>query len=100
MDLLAIKQSAAPDYFDALANMKGVSVNTGSMNFTAVNTRGFATIANTRFVQWVDGMDTQAPLLNFPTGTIMGLGELDAESIELIPGAASALYGPTPSTGS
>ncbi len=94
MDVLAIKQSAAPDYFDALANMKGVSVNSGSMNFTAVNTRGFATIANTRFVQWVDGMDTQAPLLNFPTGTIMGLGELDAESIELIPGAASALYGP------
>ena len=39
-------------------------------------------------------MDTQAPLLNFPTGTIMGLGELDAESMELIPGAASALYGP------
>ncbi len=94
MDVLAIKQSAAPDFFDALANMKGVSVNSGSLNMTSVNTRGFATIANTRFVQWVDGMDTQAPLLNFPTGTIMGLGELDAESIELIPGAASALYGP------
>src|SRR6185295_3420182 len=94
MDVLAIKQSAAPDYFDALANMKGVSVNTGSMNLTSVNTRGFATIANTRFVQWVDGMDTQAPILNFPTGSIMGLGELDAESLELIPGAASALYGP------
>ncbi len=94
MDLLAIKQSAAPDFYDGLANMKGVSVNNGSLNLTSVNTRGFATIANTRFVQWVDGMDTQAPLLNFPTGSIMGLGELDAESIELIPGAASALYGP------
>ncbi|HTJ53303.1 MAG TPA: TonB-dependent receptor [Cyclobacteriaceae bacterium] len=94
LDLLSIKQSASPDFYDALANVKGVQVNNGSLNFTAVNTRGFATIANTRFVQWVDGMDTQAPLLNFPTGTIMGLGELDAESIELIPGAASALYGP------
>jgi len=94
LDIIAIKQAATPDFFDALANMKGVQVNNGSMNFTAVNTRGFATIANTRFVQWVDGMDTQAPLLNFPTGSIMGLGELDAESIELIPGAASALYGP------
>src|SRR5258705_10395613 len=94
MDLLAIKQAATPDYYDALANMKGVQVSSGSMNFTAVNTRGFATIANVRFVQWVDGMDTQAPLLNFPTGSIMGLGELDAESLELIPGAASALYGP------
>lgn len=94
LDILSIRQSATPDFYDALANMKGVQVNNGSLNFTAVNTRGFATIANTRFVQWVDGMDTQAPLLNFPTGTIMGLGELDAESIELIPGAASALYGP------
>jgi outer membrane receptor protein involved in Fe transport len=94
MDQLAIKQGATPDFFDALANIKGVQVNNGSLNFTAVNTRGFATIANTRFVQWVDGMDTQAPLLNFPTGSIMGLGELDAESLELIPGAASALYGP------
>ena len=94
LDVLAIKQSASPDYYDALANVKGVQVNNGSMNFTAVNTRGFATIANTRFVQLVDGMDTQAPLLNFPTGTIMGLTELDAESIEVVPGAASALYGP------
>ena len=94
MDILAIRQSATPDFYDALANVKGVQVNSGSMNFTAINTRGFATIANTRFVQWVDGMDTQAPLLNFPTGSIMGVGELDAESVELIPGAASALYGP------
>ncbi len=94
MDILSIRQAAAPDFFDALANVKGVQASSGSLNFTAINTRGFATIANTRFVQWVDGMDTQAPLLNFPTGTIMGLGELDAESVELIPGAASALYGP------
>jgi outer membrane receptor protein involved in Fe transport len=94
IDQIAIKQAATPDFFDALASTKGVQVNNGSLNFTAVNTRGFATIANTRFVQWVDGMDTQAPLLNFPTGSIMGLGELDAESLELIPGAASALYGP------
>jgi len=94
MDLLAIKEVATPDFYDGLANVKGVSTNSGSLNLTSINTRGFATIANTRFVQWVDGMDTQAPLLNFPTGTIMGLGELDAESMELIPGAASALYGP------
>ena len=94
VDLLAIRQSSSPDFYDALQNIKGVSSNSGSLNLTSVNTRGFATIANVRFVQWVDGMDTQAPLLNFPTGSIMGLGELDAESMELIPGAASALYGP------
>lgn len=94
MDILGIKAAPTPDFYDGLANMKGVQASSGSLNFTAVNTRSFATIANVRFVQWVDGMDTQAPLLNFPTGNIIGIGELDAESMELIPGAASALYGP------
>ncbi len=94
MDLLTIRQAATPDFYDALANVKGVQTNSGSLNLTSINTRGFATIANVRFVQLVDGMDTQAPLLNFPTGNIIGIGELDAESVELVPGAASALYGP------
>jgi iron complex outermembrane receptor protein len=94
VDILAIQQTTAPDFFDALANVKGVQVNSGSLNFTQVNTRGFATIANVRFVQLVDGMDTSAPLLNFPTGNIVAMSELDAESMELVPGAASALYGP------
>lgn len=94
MGVLEIKQGSAPDFYDALANMKGVQVMNGSLNFTAVNTRGFATISNTRFVQLMDGMDTQAPLLNFPTGSIMTVGELDAESVEVVPGASSALYGP------
>jgi iron complex outermembrane receptor protein len=94
MDVLAIKAAATPDFYDALASVKGVQTTAGSLNMTSFNTRGFATIANVRFVQWVDGMDTQAPLLNFPTGNIVGIGELDAESAELVPGAASALYGP------
>lgn len=94
VDLLAIQQASAPDFYDALANVKGVQFTSSSLNFPQVNTRGFATIANVRFVQLVDGMDTQAPLLNFPTGNIVGIGELDAESMELVPGAASALYGP------
>jgi outer membrane receptor protein involved in Fe transport len=94
VDLLAIRQSAAPEFFDALANVKGVQVSSSSLNFNQVNTRGFATIANVRFVQLVDGMDISAPLLNFPTGNIVGIGELDIESMELVPGAASALYGP------
>jgi len=94
LDLIAIQQSTAPEYFDALANVKGVQVTSSSLNFPAINTRGFATIANERFVQWIDGIDGASPILNFPTGNIVGIGELDAESIELIPGAASALYGP------
>lgn len=94
VDLLAIQQTAAPEFYDALANVKGVQFTSSSLNFPQINTRGFATIANVRFVQMVDGIDTQAPLLNFPTGNIVGIGELDIESMELLPGTASALYGP------
>ena len=94
VDLLAIQQTAAPDYYESLASVKGVQMTSSSLNFPQINTRGFATIANTRFVQLIDGMDASAPLLNFPTGNIVGIGELDAESMELVPGAASALYGP------
>jgi iron complex outermembrane recepter protein len=94
VDLIGIQQTPAPEFYDALANVKGVQFTSSSLNFPQINTRGFATIANVRFVQLVDGMDTQAPLLNFPTGNIVGLSELDAESMELLPGTASALYGP------
>ena len=94
MDILAIQQSAAPNFFESLSHIKGVTTSTGSLTFNAINTRGFATIANVRFVTLVDGMDISAPLLNFPTGNLVGISELDAESVELVPGAASALYGP------
>jgi outer membrane receptor protein involved in Fe transport len=94
VDLLTIQQTPAAEFYDALANVKGVQFTSSSLNFPQINTRGFATIANVRFVQMVDGIDTQAPLLNFPTGNIVGIGELDAESMELLPGTASALYGP------
>lgn len=94
MTLKSIQEAATIDPYEALSQVKGVQTTASSMNFTQINTRGFATIANERFVQWVDGIDTNAPILNFPTGNIVGIGELDMESLELIPGAASALYGP------
>jgi iron complex outermembrane recepter protein len=94
MTLKSIQESSTIDPYEALSQIKGVQTTSSSMNFQQINTRGFATIANERFVQWVDGIDTNAPILNFPTGNIVGIGELDMESLELIPGAASALYGP------
>jgi outer membrane receptor protein involved in Fe transport len=39
-------------------------------------------------------MDNQAPGLNFSVGNIVGISELDLESVEVLPGASSALYGP------
>jgi iron complex outermembrane recepter protein len=94
LDPIAIKQAASPDYYDDLANLKGVQTQKGSLTFTSINTRGFASAANNRFVQLIDGMDNAAPLLQFPLGNLVGVSELDIQSVELLPGAASALYGP------
>jgi len=94
MDILAIQNTASDSYYKGIANLKGVDVTTSSINFQIINARGFNSTGNTRFVQLTDGMDTQAPALNFPIGNLNGPSELDVESVEFIPGAASALYGP------
>jgi iron complex outermembrane receptor protein len=90
----ALHANPDPDVYGSLKRIRDVQVNDGSINFQAVNTRGFATLANVRFVQLVDGMDTAPPILNFPMGNLVGISELDVESIDLIPGASSALFGP------
>ena len=41
----------------------------------------------------VDGMDNSSPFLNFVLGNLIGVSEIDVQSVELIPGAYSALYG-------
>jgi outer membrane receptor protein involved in Fe transport len=88
-----IRDLPAPSFYDALANLKGVEMSAQSLTFKSVNTRGFNSNGNTRFNQFVDGMDNQAPGLNFSVGNIVGLSELDVDNVELLPGAASALYG-------
>ena len=94
MDILDIQNTAAPSFYEGLANLKGVDFSTQSLTFKSVNTRGFGANGNTRFVQLIDGIDNQAPGLNFSVGNIVGINDLDLESAEMIPGAASALYGP------
>ena len=93
MDARAIRNTSSPTFYDGLENLKGVDVNTNSLTFKSVNTRGFATFANTRFMQLVDGMDNSSPALNFNLGNLLGMSELDVSTVELLPGASSALYG-------
>ncbi len=92
-NLKAITRTTSPSFYDGLANLKGVDLNTSSLTFQSVNTRGFAAFANERFVQLVDGMDNSSPALNFPLGNLVGMSELDVQSVEILPGASSALYG-------
>ena len=88
-----IAATTAPSFYDGLQNLKGVDINTNSLTFQSVNTRGFATFANNRFMQLVDGMDNTAPGLNFVLGNLVGMSELEVQSVEILPGASSALYG-------
>lgn len=94
MDIIAIRNAPTASFYDALNNMKGVEMSTQSLTFKSFNTRGFNANGNVRTVQLIDGMDNQAPGLNFAVGNIVGISELDLESVELLPGASSALYGP------
>lgn len=90
----AIRTSPAANYYDMISNLKGVDVVTSSLTFKTPATRGFNGSGNTRVNQMMDGMDNQAPGLNFSVGSVIGLTELDVDNFELLQGASSALYGP------
>jgi outer membrane receptor protein involved in Fe transport len=82
-----------PSYYDAIANLNGVDLTTSSLTFRTPSTRGFNSSGNLRFNQLIDGIDNQAPGLNFAVGGIVGPTSLDADNMELLQGASSALYG-------
>jgi len=93
-DYKDIAQSTGADFYSSLEGLKGVQVNSGGLFFQQVTTRGFnGTMYNNGFVQLVDGMNNEAPGLGFSAGNLLGIHELDIQSVELMPGAASALYG-------
>src|ERR1700710_1555324 len=93
LDIRSLKETPAASFYDALGNVKGVQLTTSSITFKVPNTRGFNIPNNFRFMQVVDGIDMQAATLGVPLGNAIGPTELDIQSIEITPGAASALYG-------
>jgi iron complex outermembrane recepter protein len=94
MDIRAIQQTPSVSYYDALLNLKSIDMVTSSLTYKQINTRGFNSTGNSRFLQLIDGVDNQSAGLGFAVGNLFGTSDLDVESVELIPGAASALYGP------
>ncbi len=94
LDIRQINASGAPNFYDALANIKGIDMNTHSLLFKFPNSRGFNGETNYRFNQLIDGIDNAPPGLSFAAGNINGLPQIDVESVEVIMGASSALYGP------
>jgi len=89
-----IRSAASGDFYQSMGNLKEVDILQSSIGFKVFNTRGFNTTQPVRTVQFLDGVDNQAPGLNFPIGNLVGAPDIDLASIEVISGAASALYGP------
>jgi len=77
MDLKAIQQTASNNFYDGLANLKGVDMATQGLLFKSINMRGFGSTGNPRIVQMIDGMDNSAPGLNFAVDNIIGMPALD-----------------------
>ena len=93
-DLLAIKETPADNFYDGLGNLKGVDLTAASLGFKVINTRGFNSTSPVRSLQLIDGVDNQAPGLNFSLGNFLGSPELDVQKVEIVSGASSAFYGP------
>jgi outer membrane receptor protein involved in Fe transport len=94
LDATAIRETPSFSFYEGLQNIKALEMVTSGLTYKQVNTRGFNDTGNARFLQLVDGVDNQTPGLSFAVGNLFGLSDLDVESVELIPGSASALYGP------
>lgn len=94
LDAIAIKETPAADFYSGLGALKGVDLTAASLGFKVINTRGFNSTSPVRSLQIIDGIDNQAPGLNFSLGNFLGSSELDVNKVEIIVGASSAFYGP------
>ena len=94
LDVIAIKETPAANFYEGLGQLKGVDLTSASIGFRIINTRGFNSTSPIRSLQIIDGVDNQAPGLNFSLGNFLGSSELDVQKVEIIVGAGSAYYGP------
>jgi iron complex outermembrane recepter protein len=94
LDLRQIQAIPAANFYDGLGRIKGVDMSIQSLTFANPNTRGFNGNTNYRMNQVIDGVENIVPGLSFAPGNIVGISQLDVESVELLVGASSALYGP------
>jgi iron complex outermembrane recepter protein len=72
-----------------------VDLTAASLGFKVINTRGFNSTSPVRSLQLIDGVDNQAPGLNFSLGNFLGAPELDVRKVDIIQGASSSFYGPS-----
>ncbi len=94
MDIIAIKETPAANFYEGLGQLKGVDLTSASIGFKVINTRGFNSTSPVRSLQIIDGVDNASPGLNFSLGNFLGSSDLDVSKVDLVVGASSAFYGP------
>ncbi len=88
-----VEQLPNPDILSGLGRFKAVDVSSSSLLVNSFSTRGFNSSRSERVLQLADYVDTQLPSLNSNFGNLLGIPVLDIESMEILHGPASALYG-------
>ncbi|SHJ35892.1 TonB-dependent Receptor Plug Domain [Hymenobacter daecheongensis DSM 21074] len=88
-----VESLTTPDLLAGLARFRAVDVSSSSLLTSSISTRGFNSSRSERVIQMADYMDTQLPSLSNNFGNLLGIPDLDVESIEIVHGPASALYG-------
>lgn len=87
-----LKQMGGVGAYESVESMRGIQAQKSSLSLPSYNTRGFSDPGNFRFKQQLDGFDMTNPI-GLAIANTMGVSDLDISSVELVHGAASALYG-------
>ena len=93
MNTVQITRLASPDVMVGLGNLKGVDVSSSALLMSSVSTRGFNSAKSERVIQLADYIDTQSPSMSVNVGNLLGIPEVDMESVDVLHGPSSALYG-------
>ncbi len=92
--LVELQMNPGVDLTSCISCKPGMASYQASMSLSVLNPRGFTDGTNLRFVQLIDGTDSNLPCPCFPLANPLGNSELDVRLVEIMPGPGSALYGP------
>jgi len=93
LDAKTIEQLPHENFYAGLASVKGIDISTGSLFYQSINMRGPANPLSETVLQLMDGIDIMPPGQGFTVGNFNGANDIDLESMDIIPGSSSAIYG-------
>lgn len=94
-----IDRSVGNSFVGALKAVKGLEYIQVGVTTAQLNARGFNTTFNNRLLMIEDGRLAVLPESGLPVGTFTAIPKIDLESVEVVVGPGSALYGADASNG-